>query len=85
MVDVGMGEDDGVDLIDRAGKPDVLLARLAPMALKQPTVEEDGLTTDTENVTGTGDLTSSAGEFDLHDVALAGVLAKASIKPWESE
>jgi hypothetical protein len=65
MVYVCMREHNGIDRFGRTGKPQILLATLAAMPLKESAVEKNRLTVDAKNMTGARDFTSSAGEFEL--------------------
>ena len=40
MIDVRVREHDGIDLLDRDGKPEILLVTLAPLALKHAAVQQ---------------------------------------------
>jgi hypothetical protein len=66
VIDVRMREYDDIDTLDRDGKLCILCVALAPLPLKQPAIQDDRLSCDTQDVARAGDLARSADELDLH-------------------
>ena len=66
MIDMRVGQDNDIDLIDRNGNFEILVVALATLALKETAIQKDGLPTDVEYVTRTSDLARSTDEFNLH-------------------
>ncbi len=67
MVDVRVGENDGVELRDRYGKLAVLLRRLLALPLEHPAVERDGVTVDAKQVARARDFPGGTRKSDLQD------------------
>lgn len=66
MIDVRVRKHDRVDLVDRARKPGILLARFTASTLEHPAVQQHGPSADPKHVTGAGHFTCGTSELDLH-------------------
>jgi hypothetical protein len=69
MVDVGVRENDGVEVLDRNRKRTVLLRRFLTLSLKHPTVEGDCIPVDLQQVTRSGDFPGGTDEGYLQQPA----------------
>ena len=66
VVDVGVGEDNAVDLLGVEGKGTIAFHGLGAATLEEAAVEEDALAVDFEEVLRTGGGAGGAAEFDFH-------------------
>ena len=80
VVDVRMGQHDGVDCLRGKGKPQILFPTLETPALKHPAIEQDRTPRDTQNVAGAGYFLRGAEELEFHDVDCAGELLLAAAR-----
>jgi hypothetical protein len=55
VVDVCVGENDRVEILDRQRKVSVLVRRILSLSLKHPTVERDRVSVYMQQMAGTGD------------------------------
>ena len=66
MIDVGMGEDYGIELFDRKRQPPVFFRRLLSSALKHSAIERDSAAVHAQEVAGARDFAGRAYESQLH-------------------
>ena len=76
MVDVGVREDDRVDLLDGKWQLKIFFARLAAAALEHTAVEQHGLSIHPQNVARSGHFPGGSGELDLHAIWLSSLEEK---------
>jgi len=67
VVDVGVREYHGIDMLDRHREAKILLVAIASLSLKHPTIQHDRLSRDAKDVAGPGDLACRANELEFHD------------------
>jgi hypothetical protein len=70
MIDVRVGENDRVKILDWKRESAVLIRGFLTLSLKHPAVERNSMPVDVEQVTGAGDLTRSTDEGYLQTANL---------------
>jgi hypothetical protein len=70
VVDMSVGKNDRVEILDRHRKPSVLIRRILSLPLKHPTVERDRVPIYMQQVTGASDFSRRADKRDLQTVSL---------------
>lgn len=70
MVDVGVGENHGVEIGNRHRKRAILLGGLLPLSLKHPAIQSHGVPIDVQQVARPGDFPGGTDEGDLQTASL---------------
>jgi hypothetical protein len=68
MIELSMGEDDGIDGLEIVREQRVAPARFIPRALLEPKVQQDAKTIEFDQMGGAGDGAISAAELDPHGI-----------------
>jgi hypothetical protein len=69
MVDVGVGENNRVEILDRQRKASILVRRILPLSLKHSAVERDSVSVYVQQMAGTGDFSGRADKRYLQQLA----------------
>ena len=70
MVDVGVREDNGIEILNGQRKLAILLGGIVPPSLKHPAIERYGVAVDVKEMTGASDFTRGPDERYLQTAIL---------------